>query len=66
MVCGGPGVAHMPSWLVREQLASGELEIILPEQQPDGLPLTLVWPRRKQLLPKVDALLEALGELQIR
>ena len=65
-VCGGLGVAQMPSWLVREPLARGELEIILPEQQPDGLALTLIWPRRKQLLPKVDALLTALEALQIR
>jgi DNA-binding transcriptional LysR family regulator len=56
----------MPSWLVKEPLARGELEIILPEQQPDGLALTLIWPRRKQLLPKVDALLAALEGLQIR
>ena len=65
-LCGGLGVAQMPSWLVREPLARGELEIILPEQQPDGLALTLIWPRRKQLLPKVDALLTALEGLQIR
>ncbi|MRS18452.1 LysR family transcriptional regulator [Enterobacteriaceae bacterium RIT692] len=65
-LCAGLGVAQMPSWLVREPLARGELEIILPEQQPDGLALTLIWPRRKQLLPKVDALLAALEGLQIR
>ncbi|WP_416413611.1 LysR family transcriptional regulator [Pantoea sp. App145] len=65
-VCAGLGVGQMPSWLVREQLARGELEIILPEHQPDGLALTLVWPRRKQLLPKVDALLSALSQLPIR
>lgn len=65
-LCAGLGVAQMPSWLVREPLARGELVIILPEQQPDGLALTLIWPRRKQLLPKVDALLAALEGLQIR
>lgn len=65
-VCAGLGVAQMPSWLVKEPLARGALEIILPEQQPDGLALSLIWPRRKQLLPKVDALLAALEGLQIR
>ena len=64
-VCAGLGVAQSPTWLIRKQLAAGELEIVLPEQQPDGLPLTLVWPRRKQLLPKVDALLHALSALDI-
>lgn len=65
-VCAGLGVGQMPSWLICEPLARGELEIILPMHQPDGLMLTLVWPRRKQLLPKVDALLDALSQLQIR
>jgi DNA-binding transcriptional LysR family regulator len=64
-VRAGLGVAQSPTWLIRKYLAAGELEIVLPELQPDGLPLTLVWPRRKQLLPKVDALLNALSALEI-
>jgi DNA-binding transcriptional LysR family regulator len=64
-VLGGLGVAQMPTWLIRDALARGELERVLPHMQPDGLALTLVWPRRKQLLPKVDALLCALSELDI-
>ena len=64
-VLGGLGVAQMPTWLVRDALARGELERILPHMQPEGLALTLVWPRRKQLLPKVDALLCALSGLDI-
>lgn len=64
-LCGGLGVAQMPSWLIREPLARGVLEIILPEQQPDGLALSVIWPRRKQLLPKVDSLLAALEGLEI-
>ena len=59
------GLAQMPTWLVRDALARGELERILPHMQPEGLALTLVWPRRKQLLPKVDALLCALSGLDI-
>lgn len=65
-LCAGLGVAQMPSWLVRDALASGALEVIVPQQQPDGLPLSVIWPRRKQLLPKVDALLAALDGMQIR
>lgn len=64
-VCAGLGVAQAPTWLIREPLRRGELVVILPELQPDGLPLSLVWPRRKQLLPKVDALLNVLSELAI-
>ncbi|WHQ73169.1 LysR family transcriptional regulator [Pantoea sp. Lij88] len=65
-VIAGLGVAQMPSWLIQRAVAAGELEIILPHLQPDGLTLSVVWPRRKQFLPKVDALLSALSALAIR
>ncbi|WP_318358153.1 LysR family transcriptional regulator [Enterobacter sp.] len=64
-VCAGLGVAQMPTWLIHEPLQRGELRVILPQLQPDGLALSLVWPRRKQLLPKVDALLAVLSQLVI-
>ncbi|WP_039057307.1 LysR family transcriptional regulator [Enterobacter sp. Bisph1] len=64
-LCAGLGVGQMPTWLVHRQIARGELQLILPHCQPPGLALTLVWPRRKQLLPKVDALLTALSALEI-
>ncbi|WP_342323698.1 LysR family transcriptional regulator [Kosakonia sp. BYX6] len=64
-ICAGLGVGQMPTWLVHAQLQRGELAVILPQHQPEGLALTLVWPRRKQLLPKVDALLNALSQLTI-
>ncbi|RYG93711.1 MAG: LysR family transcriptional regulator, partial [Alphaproteobacteria bacterium] len=35
---------------------------LLPDTATDGLPLHLVWPRSRQLLPKVDAVLAHLGE----
>ncbi|AMG56535.1 LysR family transcriptional regulator [Pantoea vagans] len=65
-VIAGLGVAQMPSWLIQRAVAAGELEIIMPQLQPDGLTLSVVWPRRKQFLPKVDALLSALNALAIR
>lgn len=65
-VIAGLGVAQMPSWLVQNAVDSGELEILLPQQQPEGLPLSVIWPRRKQLLPKVDVLLTTLTQLTIR
>ena len=65
-VCAGLGVAQMPTWLIRDALSAGTLQQILPAQQVDGLPLSLIWPRRKQLLPKVDALLNALADVRIR
>ena len=60
-VAGGGGIAQLPTWLVRGQLAQGTLVQVLPQCATDGLPMNLVWSRRREGLPKVRALLEALG-----
>ncbi|MDM0004748.1 LysR substrate-binding domain-containing protein [Variovorax sp. J22G73] len=62
-VLAGGGVAQLATWLVEEHLASGRLVQRLPDAAIDGLPLHLVWPRSRQLLPKVDGLLSYLGSL---
>lgn len=65
-VKAGCGIAQLATWLVRDDIERGELVTILPELATDGLPLNLVWPVGRQLLPKVDAVLELLAiELQI-
>ena len=61
-VKAGCGVAQLATWLVHEELQRGELVMVLPEWETRGLPLHLVWPLSKQLLPKVDATLEWLSE----
>ncbi len=60
-VVQGFGVAQLSTWLVEDRLASGELVEIAPSLAADGLPLYLLWQRSRQLLPKVDALLNHLG-----
>lgn len=65
-VKAGCGVAQLATWLVREEIAQGELVHVLPSLATDGLPLNLAWPMGRQLLPKVDAVLEHLAtDLQI-
>ncbi len=64
-VIAGLGVAQMASWLMEKPLATGALVPILPQLTIEGLPLYVVWPRKKQLTPKVDALLTALDRLKI-
>nr|WP_261642467.1 LysR family transcriptional regulator [Erwinia mallotivora] len=64
-VVAGLGIAQMATWLMAKQLADGELVQILPELTVDGLPLSVIWPRKKQLTPKVHALLAALDNLRI-
>ncbi|MDF3838700.1 LysR family transcriptional regulator [Cupriavidus basilensis] len=66
-VAAGWGIAQLATWLVQDELRSGALVEVLPHLATDGLPLHLVWPRSRQLLPKVHAVLEMLGvSLRIR
>ncbi|QDW31671.1 LysR family transcriptional regulator [Yersinia sp. KBS0713] len=65
-VKAGYGIAQLATWLVSDEIARGGLVQILPELTTGGLPLNLVWPVGRQLLPKVDAMLELLAaELRI-
>lgn len=65
-VKAGIGVAQLATWLVGDELAAGSLVHVLPAHATEGLPLHLIWSRRRQLTPKVDRLLTLLtGELRI-
>jgi DNA-binding transcriptional LysR family regulator len=60
-VKAGGGIAQLATWLVRDELQAGTIVKILPELEVEGLPLHLVWQRNRQLLPKVDAILNVLA-----
>ena len=60
-VSQGFGVAQISTWLIQKHLAEGRLVQVLPSLAVDGLPLYLLWQRSRQLLPKVDALLNHLA-----
>jgi DNA-binding transcriptional LysR family regulator len=60
-VLAGCGVAQLATWLIKDHLRSGALIEILPERATEGLMLHLVWPRSRQLSPKVDAAVEMLA-----
>ncbi|MEM6051648.1 LysR substrate-binding domain-containing protein [Erwinia sp. P7711] len=64
-VVAAPGVAQMATWLMEKELSGEELLLILSELVVNELPLTLIWPRKKQLTPKVDALLSVLNQLRM-
>ena len=61
-VVAGCGIAQLPTWLAQRELESGEIVEVLPGLATTGLPLTLLWPRSKQSLPKVSALIDRLAE----
>jgi DNA-binding transcriptional LysR family regulator len=60
-VLAGYGIAQLPTWLVKQHLDSGKLIEVLPQQATDGFPMNLVWLKKREALPKVNALLERLG-----
>ncbi|ONG49501.1 LysR family transcriptional regulator [Pseudoroseomonas deserti] len=65
-VKAGFGIAQLATWLIQQELDRGELVEVLPDFATEGLALQLVWPKSRQLSPKVDALLTLLSaELRI-
>lgn len=60
-LAAGHGIAQLPTWLVRRQLEDGTLVQVLPGLATDGLPINLVWLKRREGLPKVRGLVDALG-----
>lgn len=66
-VVAGLGVAQLATWLAGDALHSGRLVALLPAADVDGLPLHIVWPLARQLLPKVDGFVNHLAmHLRIR
>lgn len=58
----GGGIAQLATWLIKDKLDSGELVQILPHLTTQGLALHLAWPRSREALPKVRALVELLSK----
>lgn len=62
-VLAGCGLSQLPRWLVGKYLASGELKEVLPAYAGGEMPISALWPKSRQLLPKiryvVDTLIQA-------
>ena len=55
------GIAQLPTWLVQKHLDSGTLVEVLPQLTTNGLPMNLVWLKKRESLPKLSILLDALA-----
>lgn len=59
----GCGLAQLPLWLVGKYLENGELQEVLSGHSGGEMPVSALWPKSRQLLPKirhvVDTLIEA-------
>ena len=58
----GVGLGFLPTWLVREDLAAGRLELLLPESVAMRIQLFAVYPSRKYLSAKVRTFLDFLSK----
>lgn len=56
----GLGLAQVPDYFVRDELARGELVEVLPHCRPAPLPISVVYPGSRLVPQRVRALLEAL------
>lgn len=66
----GLGIAQIPSWFVAQELQTGQLVSLLPEQQPAPLPIHLLWPHTTQMTSRlrlvIDGLLAQLKDARLR
>ena len=59
----GLGVAQMPQFQVAAHLATGRLELLLPDWHVDPLPIHVVYPQNRHLSAKVRVFVEWVAEL---
>jgi len=51
----GLGIVQVPRYRIREQLANGELCVVLPAHPPPPIPVSVVYPQNRQLSLRVRA-----------
>ncbi|MBS0878673.1 MULTISPECIES: LysR substrate-binding domain-containing protein [unclassified Tatumella] len=65
-VLAGCGISQLPLWLVGRHLKSGELKEVLNGYSGGEIPVSILWPKNRQLLPKIryvaDELLQAAAD----
>lgn len=58
----GLGVAYLSTWLAADDLRSGRLEVVQIATPVEDVPITTLWPRSRDLAPKVRVVVDALVE----
>ena len=56
------GIGYSPTWLFEEEMARGELQVLLPHWPAPPLPIHLVSPAQRQQSAKVKAFAAHLGQ----
>lgn len=56
----GGGLSQLPLWLVGKYLESGELREVLSGHSGGEMPISALWPKNRQLLPKIRYVVDTL------
>lgn len=56
------GIAYLPSWLYAAAVQRNALKVIWPERVVEGTPVHVIWPKARQLTPKIRVVVDALVE----
>jgi DNA-binding transcriptional LysR family regulator len=56
----GMGLAYLSTWLAADDIRSGRLEVVPILTPAEDVPITALWPRSRDLAPKVRAVVDAL------
>ena len=59
----GHGIALLSHLLVADDISAGRLRVLMPAFPPARFPLTVVYPSRRNLPPRVRAVIEYLSEI---
>jgi DNA-binding transcriptional LysR family regulator len=59
-VLAGLGYAVLPAWFFPREIASGEIRRVLADWQPPRIPLSAVYPSRRNLAPRTRAVIDFL------
>lgn len=59
----GLGIVQVPRYHVEEDIASGDLVVLFPETPPTSTPVSLLYPRNRQLSPRVRVFLDWVQKL---
>lgn len=59
----GLGIVQVPRYHVEEDIASGDLAVLFPETPPTSTPVSLLYPRNRQLSPRVRVFLDWVQKL---
>lgn len=58
----GQGIVQVPRYRIANELATGQLQIVLPDTPPPPLPVSVVYPQSRQLSARVRVFSQWLGE----